>query len=91
MMAHLGPHARDGDEQLEEAQLLGRPEAVQRLEVLADQVVDVELGRPADRETGERPWATRDPVPDAAHLEHHGVAADAGDRTVEGRDHAAGR
>ena len=44
----LGPDAVHGQQQVEEPELLGRPEAVQRLLVLADEVVRVEL-EPAAR------------------------------------------
>ena len=39
----LRPDPVDGQQQGEEPELLGRPEAVQRLLVLADEVVGVEL------------------------------------------------
>ena len=41
----LRPDAGHGEQQVEEPQLLGRPEAEQRLLVLADEVVRVELER----------------------------------------------
>ena len=60
----LRPDAVDRQQQREEPELLDRPEAVQRLEVLADEVVGVELqppcpavrrrGRPAPRTRGSR-------------------------------------
>ena len=43
----LGPDAGHGEQQVEEPELLGRPEPEQRLLVLADEVVGVELERPA--------------------------------------------
>ena len=46
--ATFGPDPGHGQQQLEEPELLGRPEAVQRLLVLADEVVGVQL-EPAAR------------------------------------------
>ncbi|MEJ7697831.1 MAG: hypothetical protein WKF78_14755 [Candidatus Limnocylindrales bacterium] len=65
----MGPDAGHGEQQVEEAELLGVAEAVQRLLVLADQVEGMELelatghGRGQDRGRGEHA------IPDPADLD----------------------
>ena len=88
----LRPDAGHRQEEVEEAELLGRPEAEQRLPVLADEVVGVELelragGRRADhRRRGEHP------VADARHLDDEGIRGDRADEpsteAITGRSRA---
>ena len=90
----LRSDAVDRQQQREEAELLGRAEAVQRLLVLADEVVGVQLepsarlGRREDRRRREHP------VADAADLDDERIGGDRADDPLDRGDHptpAAGR
>ena len=69
----LRPDAGHGQQQREEPELLGGPEAVQRLLVLADEVVRVELERPPGLRRREDRRRREDPVADPADLDDERV------------------
>ena len=81
---NLGADAGHREEEPEEAELVGRPEPVEGLEVLPDEVVGVELEALPRLRRGEHRRRREDPVPDAPDLEDEAVGGD-------GRDHARRR
>ena len=87
--ATFGPDPVDGQQQGEEPELLDRPEAVQRLLVLADQVVGVELERPARLRRGKDRWCREHAIPDPADLDDERVGRDGPDDSLDRRDHEA--
>ena len=74
--ATFGPDAGHGEQQVEEPELLGRPEAVERLLVLADEVVRVQLQPRARLRRGEHRRRRVHPIADPADLDHERVERD---------------
>ncbi len=68
---HRRAHAVGGDEHVERQPLVALEEAVQRLGVLTDVVMDVEERRGARLQLGQRARRDGDEVADAADLEQH--------------------
>ena len=83
----LRPDPGHRQQQVEEAELLGGPEAVQRLLVLADEVVRVELEPAARRGRGEDRRRREHPVADPADLDDERIGRDRADDALDRGDH----
>ena len=85
----LRAHAGHREQQREEPELLGRPEAVQRLQVLADDVVGEELQRAPGCADGEHRRRRVHPIADPTDLDDQRIERDRADDAVERGDHAS--
>ena len=88
---HLGADAGHGEQQVEEAQLLARPEPEQRLLVLADEVVGVELQARTGRRRRDHGGRREHPVADPADLDDERVGGDRADDALDAMRSRVGR
>ena len=84
---HLWPDAGNGLQKAEEAEFLGRSEAVQRLGVLTDEVVGEELDLLSHTRGREDGRSGVDAIPEAADFDDQGIAEDGTYDAVERGDH----
>ena len=84
-----GPDLRDRHQQLEEGELLGRREAEERLQVLANEMVREDRCLRADPQLRQQRRTRDHAVPDPADLDEGVVLPDVRDGPPNGSDHRA--